>query len=183
MAGGIYNGTHVSFTIDRATLRVTNRLQGWCGVSKRKRVARKQLNDIARSIHHTLRTHFGCTEQEIHLIDQALQHLVPPDVAQRMQDIGDGKVTLSHETHFVIDMGDGTQQEFSLANHPIILLHDYLVNEKYDLGFGTLYWNACTSANASDFYKTLTFLSQAPYFAEERTQMLNRASRGSEVES
>jgi hypothetical protein len=58
-------------------------------------------------------------------------------------------------------MEDGTTQQFSLTNHPIILLHDYLT-ERFNDPFATIYWFALTSSSPQDFYDALKMLKKNP---------------------
>lgn len=131
--------------------------------------------NIQQSILRMLRKDLHLTEEEVELVTRALNQEVPHDVAQRMQDIADGKVnSLKHNVEFEIDMQDGTFMNFSLANHPSILLHEYL-NEKYGSEVGLIYWNACTSKSPEVFYRMMNSLKRAPFFADIVTILKNRA--------
>lgn len=139
-------------------------------MSKKKHSSKRAaIASIMQSVYQSLRTDFYCTEEEIHLIDRALAGEAPIDVVDRINDIAAGKAPLKKRPTFHIDMGDGTFQDITLANHPIILLHDYL-DEKYDKAFCFLYWHALTDPSPKGFYGSLRFLKKAPFFAEAITQ-------------
>lgn len=146
--------------------------EGGVGVSKRNREKRRHIGTLPLIL-QSLRVDFSCTEEDIELITQALNGQAPISVVEHMDAIAAGKVTLSIRPTLHIDMEDGTYQDLTFTNHPITLLYDYLV-EKYDMAFGTLYWNAFTTGTPEKFYSMLQFLKKAPYFEEDRQSLRKR---------
>lgn len=143
-------------------------------MSKRNREKRHHIG-IIPTISQMLRANFSCTEEEVELINQALQGQAPFPIVEHMNDIAAGKVTLSARPTIHLDMEDGTYQDLTFTDHPITLLYDYLV-DKYGMAFGTLYWNAFTAGSPEQLFSMLKFLKKAPYFQKDRQYLRERSS-------
>ena len=131
-------------------------------MSKKKRAKKVTPAPTIQFICQLLRTEFHCSEEEIELINQALAGRCPIEIADYINDIGNGKVPLRIRPTICLDMGDGTTQNIRLTNHPITLLYDYL-DERYDKVFSTLYWSALTSPHdIKGFYEFLRMLKKVP---------------------
>lgn len=136
-------------------------------MSKKKRAKRVASIPTTQFICQLLRTDFKCTEEEIELIQQALAGYCPIEIADYINDIGNGKVPLRIRPTICLDMGDGTTQNIRLTNHPIALLHDYL-DERYDKVFSTLYWSALTSPHdIKGFYEFLQMIKKMPLLQKD----------------
>jgi hypothetical protein len=136
-------------------------------MSKKKRTKKVAVLPTIQLIHSSLRADFHCTEEEIELIDQALAGRCPIEIANYINDIGNGKVPLRIRPTICLDMEDGTFQNIRLTNHPITLLYDYL-DERYDKVFSTLYWSALTPPyDTKGFLGFLRMLKKVPHLQKD----------------
>jgi hypothetical protein len=141
--------------------------------NREKRLKKITPANTLQSIQQMLRVDFSCTEEQVDLVEQALQQRVPTDVAGFMKDIADGKAPLPiRRGGLNLEMEDGTVQQIKITNHPINLLYDYLV-EKYGEDFGMLYWNVFLSPNPVDYLEMLEHI--------KKTNLLNN-DKDSEAE-
>jgi hypothetical protein len=145
-------------------------------MSKKNREKRKQNITTPQMMDHireTLRTQFDCTDNEIELVTEGLQHRVPQLVADHMIAAREGKVSLPEDRgSLLLVMENGETQKITLTNHPIVLLSHFLY-ETYGRKFGPIYWSALTASNTKDFIEVLDLLAKNP---------LTKNNDGSEAE-
>lgn len=96
--------------------------------------------DIRQFIMQSLRVDFGCMEDEIDLIEHALNHQAPQDISNIIMS---------------------TSGPRALA----LLLH-YL-EQQFVKVFATIYWYALTSETPQDFYEGLCLMKKAPMFMKD----------------
>ena len=89
----------------------------------------------------------------------ALLNKVPVNVLVFMNMLANGKAPVPiRRGELELEMPDGKIGTIKIANHPLALLHDFLV-EEYDWRFGTLYWSAFTfSHSPKKYYDYLKYL-------------------------
>lgn len=136
-------------------------------MSKRNREKRQNKKvtslTILQTISQSLRADFSCTEEEVELIQAALQNEAPQEIVDHMQVISEGKIPFPDLPPIRFDTGvdEKNIHEIHVPREPAFLLLDFL-EERYERRFAFLYWNALISSRPQKFYDELRAFKEMP---------------------
>lgn len=138
--------------------------------NREKRVKKIIQPQQLQLIQQRLRSEFGCTEEQIELVEQALQRMIPQELAAYIAKCASGEITFPEDMPGIrLDMGKGNIQDIRLTNRPISLLYMHLA-DTYGQTFGEIYWAAIVAPNVQQFLEMLSMSKKIRNYENEPLQ-------------
>jgi len=133
-------------------------------------------------IQQRLRSEFGCTDKQVELVEQALQRMIPQELADYIAKCASGEITFPEDMPGIrLDTGKGDIQDIRLTNRPISLLYMHLA-DTYGQTFGEIYWAAIVAPNVQQFLEMLIMTKKIRDYENEPLQQRATIEDRSEAE-